>query len=190
MKIVFSTFVAFGPLAGFAAGLVAGVLLTMPSPSHATMRAPEGASLGCSLVISTGPMASWRHKIESDRPLFDALSRSEPAACVFDETEGVLRGDYRFANGNTLRASRDTKINHMSLIGRLTSAPVTSTAVMAEAERSLFGSAGCGIDWSMLDSAGEGTTELRGDKCGCRASVDRSRTGAITFFSLRAACKP
>ncbi len=123
-------------------------------------------------------------------PLFAAAASSAaPApACSLAADGGRLRADYRFADGSRLEARRDPAIEYVSVLLRFAAAQrIDPQAPLAGTERSLFGAAGCGIDWARPDAAGL-TTRFDGDSCNCRATVERAPGGGVLSLGLSATC--
>ena len=178
------------------AGLFAGFLCLMPASSHATQTSAiplEAREALCELPLSPGPLSAWRRSVESQPDLFSAIRPEGARSCAYTERDGVLTLDYGFSNGDSLRATSTTTVGHLAVVGILHGAPAHGLPILAAAEHAVAGTRGCGIVWSDLDAPVEvsgvpetATTVLKGSRCSCRASVDRDRAGAITFFSLHA----
>jgi hypothetical protein len=139
-------------------------------------------------------LAQVRHTVESG-PLFQAVAANTAlTSCrATGEAEKVVI-EYHFADGASVRATRDPRIEYFDEEVQLASPPAANAVdLLTRTERAVFATDGCGIDWKDPETlpAGEskGTeTIYRGDTCNCQARVRSDASGRPLVLTFRSAC--
>lgn len=164
----------------------------LPHPAGQPLCEVEG-SPAPALVKDT---AALRHTIEASR-LYKVPADAEGlAACRIRYPDGLaLQVEYRFNRGGSLWVKRDPRIEYTELDARYRLPPgVAAKDLLVDAEQSLFGQSGCGIEWRDPETRpadGEpGVTETiyRGEVCNCQGRVRTDADGQIVGLSFRSAC--
>jgi hypothetical protein len=129
-------------------------------------------------------------------PMYLALApaKGHPGCKLLFKDGGVVQLEVVFKGGAlTLRNDPGLEATEQRLRVR-TPLRVPPAALLADAERFLYGEKGCRIDWAQADtvhpSQKSQSTETvwHGDVCSCRASVEKSASGRVTEVSIRSAC--
>jgi hypothetical protein len=185
------TYAAFLPCALLAACMSAE-LRPGPVPAGGVTCADQTAT---ATEAERNDERAWRESVERS-PLFSAAAGAGVERCtIARQAEGRTTLDYRFRGGNALQVSRDPAIEWLEQTARFAQPPAQPPmALLADAERSAYGSSGCGIDWSDPETrpaAGRpaGTESVyRGVACNCQAIVRRDAAGKATTLTLKSAC--
>ncbi|MCI0666813.1 MAG: hypothetical protein L0Y43_02010 [Methylococcaceae bacterium] len=111
------------------------------------------------------------------------------------QPDGVIALEYLFRDGDWPHVRRDASIEYTELDARFTlNSNERPEAILAHAERAVFGAEGCGMDWRQPETrpADEdpGLTEaiFRGEVCNCQARLRRNKDNPVVWFNLRSAC--
>jgi len=128
-------------------------------------------------------------------PLFAAaIAPTGIASCSLAVEGGQTSVSLESGSGNRLVVRRDERIESTAQEARFRAPPVEPALVILKAaERSAFGTSGCGIAWDRpvtgrASRPERAVTTYRGDVCNCQASVDQGSTGQVVALSLKSAC--
>ena len=126
--------------------------------------------------------------------MFAAVGASGPAmACSITGQGSAWTLAYRFKDGATFIATRDSQIEYSNQQATFTTPPEEPVAILQRAEREAFGSDGCGIDWKRpaSETSADGLTIseiFRGSVCSCQARITRDAAGRVLGLVLRSSC--
>jgi hypothetical protein len=128
-------------------------------------------------------------------PLYLAAGARGPAVSCQTASQGTsLTLAYRFRDGATFTATRDSAIEYSSQEATFPAPPDEApAAILHRAERESFGSDGCGIDWksSAAEAAADGSSTaliFRGSVCSCQARIRSDARGRVIGLMLRSSC--
>jgi hypothetical protein len=179
--------------ASFAPACSRGSSATEDRASGDQERTPvvEGPCTGTGLQ-SEG-FAQVRQTVEGG-PLFQAVAANTSLRSCQASGDEKVTIDYQFANGASLRATRDARIEYFDQEVQFASPPASDPIdILTRTERAVFASDGCGIDWKKGEKqpTGESSgTEMvyRGDTCNCQARVRSDASGRPLTLTFRSAC--
>jgi hypothetical protein len=163
------------------------------SADQASKPAPP---VSCSATGVQGEgLAQARQTVESG-PLFQAAAANTSlASCRATGAAEKVVIEYQFADGGSLRATRDPSIEYFDQEVRFASPPAASPVdLLTRTERAVFAADGCGIDWKdgqTQPSAGpskETETVYRGETCNCQARIRSDASGRPLTLTFRSAC--
>jgi hypothetical protein len=185
----------------FVALLAAAVLLSAACsgspPTEVRPAAP--AAVECAPAASTAPpdpqtLKELRTAIERS-PLYLAAGAQSPAvSCAITGQASAWTLAYRFKDGATFTATRDTSIEYSNQEATFPTPPDEApAAILHRAERESFGTDGCGIDWksSATEAAADGSSTaliFRGSVCSCQAHIRSDARGRVIGLMLRSSC--
>ena len=167
-----------------------------PGVSIAQSRTPaECTAEGTVTAGQSASAAALRESAESGPFYSAAVSRSTRTACSITADGDSLTVTYGFADGSTLRVTRDATIEYSDQEATFAEPPSEdAVALLRRAEVSAFGADGCGIDWQRPSAAqAEGNpavteTTYRGDVCNCQALVRADAAGRTIGLAMRSTC--
>ncbi|MES2355107.1 MAG: hypothetical protein V4568_12050 [Pseudomonadota bacterium] len=169
-------------------------------PPVSALVAQKSKGVSCTTTGETAPPQSelaiiaLRHTVETG-PLYTIPAAEGVVSCSVRHEPDTIAIEYQFKNGGWLRVKRNSSIEYTEQEARFLLSPVEQpTAVLANAERTAFGTNGCGIDWHQgnrqpaADDSSAIEEVFRGDVCNCQGRVRRDAVGRVVGLLLRSAC--
>jgi hypothetical protein len=179
--------------------IVAGLIAAACSPVPVASQPVGTTSPVCTAAANTPPkdagaLAALRRSIETG-PFYTLAFPAGVASCLVTGDADVIRLEYMFRDGASLRVTRNPSIEYTDQELRL-AAPLgeRATAVLTRAEQAAFGAKGCGIDWRTpetgpaADDPRSTESVYRGDLCNCQARARSDGSGRVVRLQLRSAC--